>query len=218
MQKLVFVHIVDNHFVFYRSFQERLVPYFFQSIILTHTQSLLETLSQCPQPHPHLIMLSSGILLDQPRPTIRNLQQNFPQTKIILLLANQDLPFQLNDWIMTVYGSVSKSDSVMVIFTAIQTIINGGKFFSPATIQQLSDSISSHQQDLFGGNLLSNRDWRILTLLGRGLDNQQIARELDLSNKTIRNRLSTIYKTIGVQSRTEAMLWIFQQGLSFDST
>ena len=53
---------------------------------------------------------------------------------------------------------------------------------------------------------LSDRQREIVILLCRGLSNRLIADELVLSDRTIKNYLHTIYRTLGVQSRIELMI------------
>ena len=53
---------------------------------------------------------------------------------------------------------------------------------------------------------LSPRQAEILQLLATGLDNKTIARELNLSIKTVKNQLVFVYKKMGVENRTQAVL------------
>jgi DNA-binding NarL/FixJ family response regulator len=62
-------------------------------------------------------------------------------------------------------------------------------------------------------NRLSPRDLTVLRLLGEGRGNSEIARQLQVSEKTVRNRLSTIYSVLGVADRVQAALLAREQGL-----
>jgi DNA-binding NarL/FixJ family response regulator len=54
---------------------------------------------------------------------------------------------------------------------------------------------------------LTVREWGVLRLLARGLSNRIIARKLDISEKTVKNHLSSIYFKIGATDRTQAALY-----------
>jgi DNA-binding NarL/FixJ family response regulator len=54
---------------------------------------------------------------------------------------------------------------------------------------------------------LTCRELDVLRLLARGLSNRVIARELDISEKTVKNHLSSIYFKIGATHRTQAALY-----------
>lgn len=60
---------------------------------------------------------------------------------------------------------------------------------------------------------LTERDLQILNLLAQGLQNKEIASQLGISEKTVRNTLSTIYRKLGICSRTEALRLYHLHGL-----
>ncbi|MEU3984063.1 LuxR C-terminal-related transcriptional regulator [Streptomyces sp. NPDC026672] len=61
---------------------------------------------------------------------------------------------------------------------------------------------------------LTCRELDVLSLLARGLSNRLIARKLDISDKTVKNHLSSIYFKIGATHRTEAALYARRVGLT----
>ena len=60
---------------------------------------------------------------------------------------------------------------------------------------------------------LSDRDRQIVTLVAEGLKNKQIAERLRVSEATIRNRLTRIFKTLGVKGRFELVVYACQHEL-----
>jgi DNA-binding NarL/FixJ family response regulator len=62
----------------------------------------------------------------------------------------------------------------------------------------------SHGSPLDG---LSEREREVLAMVARGLPNKLIARELSISEKTVKAHLTKIFRTIGVTDRTQAALW-----------
>ncbi|RLU80895.1 hypothetical protein CTZ27_33960 [Streptomyces griseocarneus] len=61
---------------------------------------------------------------------------------------------------------------------------------------------------------LTTRERSVLRLLARGLSNRVIARRLDISEKTVKNHLSSIYLKIGAAHRTQAALYAQYVGLA----
>jgi DNA-binding NarL/FixJ family response regulator len=57
---------------------------------------------------------------------------------------------------------------------------------------------------------LSAREREVIALVAEGLPNKQIARKLDISEKTVKAHLTSIYQEIGVTDRTQAALWARQ--------
>ena len=60
---------------------------------------------------------------------------------------------------------------------------------------------------------LTNREREVLTLVGRGFANKQIARRLGISEKTVKTHLGHTFQRIGVSDRTQADLWAERNGL-----
>lgn len=61
--------------------------------------------------------------------------------------------------------------------------------------------------DEFERNVLSTREKEVLLLVGEGLQNKEIARKLFLSEKTVKNHISNIFKKINIHDRTKAALF-----------
>jgi len=60
---------------------------------------------------------------------------------------------------------------------------------------------------------LSEREREVLGMVARGLPNKLIARELGISEKTVKTHLTSVFRTIGVTDRTQAALWAERNGL-----
>jgi DNA-binding NarL/FixJ family response regulator len=60
---------------------------------------------------------------------------------------------------------------------------------------------------------LTRRERDILSLLAQGLSNKEIAEQLCLSEKSVRNRVSEILSKLGVSNRTQAAIWAKENGL-----
>ena len=96
----------------------------------------------------------------------------------------------------------------------ILAVARGEMVLSPAVTPAVFDALrrapgadnDPHQEGL---GALTAREREILNLLARGRSNRDIAEELFITNKTVKNHLSRIYEKIGVHSRAEAIaLWL----------
>jgi len=61
---------------------------------------------------------------------------------------------------------------------------------------------------------LSEREREVLTLLAQGMANKEIARQLGISEKTVKAHLTSVFRQLGVTDRTQAALWARQHGLA----
>jgi DNA-binding NarL/FixJ family response regulator len=96
----------------------------------------------------------------------------------------------------------------------IKAIARGEMVLSPAVTPAVFDALRrapgpANDEREEGLGSLTAREREVLNLLARGLSNRDIAEELVITNKTVKNHLSRIYEKIGVHSRAEAIaLWL----------
>jgi DNA-binding NarL/FixJ family response regulator len=96
----------------------------------------------------------------------------------------------------------------------IKAVARGEMVLSPAVTPAVFDVLRrapgpSNDEDELGLGSLTAREREVLNLLARGNSNREIAEELVITNKTVKNHLSRIYEKIGVHSRAEAIaLWL----------
>jgi DNA-binding NarL/FixJ family response regulator len=104
-------------------------------------------------------------------------------------------------------GFVVKGAGREDLLHAVRTIAGGGAVFSPSVADRLggyfSGLASQPSREVFPQ--LSEREREVLELVARGYDNRRIARELFLSDKTVRNHVSNIFTKLDAPDRASAV-------------
>jgi DNA-binding NarL/FixJ family response regulator len=109
-------------------------------------------------------------------------------------------------------GFVVKGAGRDELIHAVRTVASGGAVFSPAVADRLGTFfLGSASGPAFPQ--LSEREREVLELLARGFDNRRIARELFLSDKTVRNHVSSIVGKLGAVDRVDAIQRARRAGL-----
>ena len=112
-------------------------------------------------------------------------------------------------------GYVLKDADETELIDAVRAVSRGTGIFSPAITNQLLNSVGSERTSkenaLFPN--LTEREREILDLLASGRSNGHIARQLDLSPKTVANYTSTIFAKFQVSDRAEAIIRAREAGL-----
>jgi DNA-binding NarL/FixJ family response regulator len=96
----------------------------------------------------------------------------------------------------------------------IRAVAQGEMVLSPSVTPAVFDALRrtpgvANDEPEDGLGALTAREREVLNLLARGLSNRDIAEQLVITNKTVKNHLSRIYEKIGVHSRAEAIaLWL----------
>ncbi len=68
-------------------------------------------------------------------------------------------------------------------------------------------------KDTYAIEGLTARELEILSLLAKSISNKEVAAELNLSERTVRNHMTDILGKLGLRNRTQAALWAREQGL-----
>ena len=112
-------------------------------------------------------------------------------------------------------GYVVKGAGRADLLHAVATVAAGGAVFSPAVAARLGSWFSGLAaqpgREMFP--MLSDREREVLDLVARGYDNRRIARELFLSEKTVRNPVSLLLGKLDVADRAEAIARARRAGL-----
>jgi DNA-binding NarL/FixJ family response regulator len=109
-------------------------------------------------------------------------------------------------------GYLLKDASAADVVRGIRDAARGGSPLDPRAARALLDAKSA--PDPLEG--LSRRERDVLGLLLEGLPNKLIARRLGISEKTVKSHLTSVFRTIGVTDRVQAVLWAERQGVRID--
>lgn len=187
-----------------------------QSIFAT---SIEELLIRAKRIQPSVILLDLLIDNELCLKQIAQLINFYSQSKVLVLVDKNDEYKELQFFQLGVAGVISKYERAELLLKAIHTINNGQLWFSRNIIQQLWQLKFSLDQSPPGDwtasclsriTKLSARQLDIACLVCKGLPSKLIAKELNLSDRTVRNILSVIYKKMNVKNRAELYLLVMQ--------
>jgi two-component system, NarL family, response regulator LiaR len=137
---------------------------------------------------------------------IRRLHERVPAARAVVLSSFID-----EDRLFPVVragaaGYLLKDIEPAELVDAIRTVHGGGALLHPRVAARLLAEVA--------GDPLTPREREVLALLGRGMANKVIARELGLAEKTVKAHVSSILAKLGVADRTQAALYAVREGLT----
>jgi len=118
-------------------------------------------------------------------------------------------------------GYLLKDVDATVLIDAIRRVTEGETLLDPEMAQNVLEDFRVKKESLPDEKRgdLTEREAAILRLLAQGSSNQEIALKLNISEKTVRNRLSEIFAKLQLNNRTQAALYAIREGLaSLDDT
>ncbi|MGY4928438.1 response regulator [Streptomyces sp. 900105755] len=97
------------------------------------------------------------------------------------------------------------------LFTAVRAAAQGRTVLSPAVASRLVSAVRTPTAP--ANEPLSAREREVLTLVARGTSNREIARELFISEATVKTHLTHLYAKLGVNDRAAAVATGYQRGI-----
>ena len=113
-------------------------------------------------------------------------------------------------------GYIPKSSSHPVMVAALRLVLAGGVYLPVTALSTLPDAVEppSAKSEPRGNDELTERQMQVLKRAIRGLGNKSIARELNLSEATVKVHLSSAFRALGVHNRTEAVYEAARRGIT----
>lgn len=129
--------------------------------------------------------------------------------KIIMLTIHQDKAYLFKALDSGAMGYVLKDSESKVLVEAIHTVHTGQTFIPPNMAKDLVSEFKRMKSGASEDNpsQLTDREMEVLKLLAKGLLNKQIASTLYISEKTVKNHISSIFRKLDVQDRTQAAVY-----------
>lgn len=139
----------------------------------------------------------------------RAVRKASPNIKVIFLTMHDDDATVSSALNAGADGYVLKSASIDEVVSAIRSVASGGSFLSPHVARRVLHRASGRSDAAD----LTSRELEILQLLSDGMRPAEVAGELFVSLKTVRNHLASVYVKLGVASAAQAVSEGFRRGL-----
>lgn len=134
----------------------------------------------------------------------REIRSERPEVKVIMLTSYADNDAVFSSIMAGAAGYLLKQTRSQVLIDAIFTARQGGSLLDPGIIHQVMEGIRGGVTPVERTASLSSQELRILDLISKGKTNREIARDLFLSENTVRNYVSTMLQKLNVSRRSEA--------------
>jgi NarL family two-component system response regulator LiaR len=144
---------------------------------------------------------------------IRRLRERSPQARVLVLTSFQDDEKIFPAVRAGAAGYLLKDVEPAELVRAIRTANEGEAVLHPAVAARLMEEFSAEDVRGAAESGLTGREQEVLELIGRGLPNKLIARELGIAEKTVKTHVSAILAKLGVTDRTQAALYAVRNGL-----
>jgi two-component system, NarL family, response regulator LiaR len=143
---------------------------------------------------------------------IRQIMNANPAARIIALTMYREEQYMLDVIRAGARGYLLKTVDAAELIAAIEAVQRGDYLIDPVVAARVMSELHLPMPELGNTEPLTEAEMTVLRLVAQGVDNQEIAQELNYSVYTVANRLRTIYEKLHVTNRTQAALYALRQG------
>lgn len=133
--------------------------------------------------------------------------------KVLILTVHNEVDYLVKAVDIGVDGYIVKDSESAELKKAIFTLVNGENYIQPSLIPSLNSRLISRDTDKEKLELLTKRELEVLVHIANGMFNKEIATSLDISERTVKNHISNIFKKIEVNDRTQAAVFAIKNDL-----
>jgi DNA-binding NarL/FixJ family response regulator len=149
--------------------------------------------------------------------TTRHLVGVAPLTRVVVLTISADDDDVMNAVMAGACGYLLKDSSIEDLIAGIRAAAAGESLISPQIAAKVLQRLRSQSTNEDAAETiraeLSDREIEVLKLIANGNDNAQIARELFISPKTVKNHISNILMKLQIENRIQAAVYAVRSGI-----
>jgi DNA-binding NarL/FixJ family response regulator len=164
--------------------------------------------------NPQVVLLDINMPIMNGLKVLETLKEKGCKTKILILTIHNEIEYLMKAVTIGVDGYVLKDSESDILRKAIFAVCRGEKYIQSELVPLLKEKLENKNKEVDSEfKLLTKREMEVLKLLTEGLFNKEIAYKLSISEKTVKNHVSNIFKKICVSDRTQAAVYAIRNNI-----
>ena len=206
------VMLVDDH-VLMREGIKQLLEFDGSIEVIEEAGDGEECLEKLASVRPQVLLLDINLPKMNGIEVLKEIKRRNLDVKVLILTVHNEVGYLLEAVDIGVDGYILKESESAELRKAIFTGGNGESYIAPKLIPQLNSKLVSRDKDRDKVKLLTQRELEVLVQVANGMLNKEIATQLNISERTVKNHISNIFKKIDVPDRTQAAVFAIKNDI-----
>jgi len=209
---LISIVIVDDHKMVREGIKQllELEPSF---AVVGEASDGYECLNIVNKVNPDIVLLDISMPNLDGLQTLKIMRQHGMSNKVIFLTINNDADYVIRAMEYKCNGYVLKDSDFDTLKNAITLVGEGEIYIEPSLITDINSNLIKREVVKEKVEDLTIREVEVLKMLSKGLLNKEIAATLNISERTVKNHVSNIFKKINVSDRTQAAVFAIRHNI-----
>ncbi len=204
--------IVDDHSMV-REGLKQLLELDEDLVVVSQAADGAEGLEKLNEDKPDVLLLDINLPNMNGLTMLEQIKEKQIDIKVLILTIHNEVDYLIKAVEIGCDGYVLKDSDSNLLKKAIYSVYNGENFIQPSLTPALNAGMASRAMMDDKVNELTRREIEVLKLIAEGLFNKEIAATLDISERTVKNHVSNIFKKIDVSDRTQAAVFAIKNNL-----
>lgn len=162
---------------------------------------------------PDVLLLDINMPKKNGLEVLKSLKSKKSKLKVLVLTVHNEIEYLMKAVDIGVNGYVLKDSESAELKKAIFTVAEGETYIQPSLIPALNAKMIETNKDAEKIKSLTKRELDVLKLLAVGMYNKEVGKRLKISERTVKNHVSNIFKKLGVTDRTQAAVFAIRNNL-----
>jgi NarL family two-component system response regulator LiaR len=172
-----------------------------------------EAISLCLREEPDVVLMDLSMPGMGGLSATRKILSLLPRTRVLILTVHTDDAHVFQGIEAGAQGYILKDCTPEDLTRAIRAVHAGDTIMSQDIARKMLTTFEGIRSNTEITPNLTERELQVIMALAQGKSNKEIARDLDISEKTVRNHASNIYKKLHIFDRTQAVIYAIREGL-----
>ena len=206
------VMIVDDHKMI-REGLKQLIELEGDMKVIEEAENGLDCIEKLEVNKPEILLLDINMPKMNGIQTLEKIKEEKMDLKVLMLTVHSEVEYLLKAVDIGVDGYILKDADSTELRKAIFSIVEGNKYIQSSLIPLLNSKMIARDLDSEKIKLLTKRESQILVNVASGMSNKEIGDKLQISERTVKNHISSVFKKIEVSDRTQAAVFAIRNNL-----
>ena len=209
---MINVMLADDH-VLIREGIKQLLEFDGSMKVIAEASDGIECLEKLKNVKPDILLLDINMPNMNGIDVLKELKEKNDPLKVVILTVHSEVEYLVKAVDIGANGYILKDSGSAELKQAINAVIDEGSYIQPNLIPALNSRLINRDMDKEKLASLTKREVEILTQVACGMFNKEIAVNLNISERTVKNHISNIFKKIDASDRTQAAVFAIRNNI-----